>query len=88
MVKGGATIRAITEETKAAIDIEDNGTVRVFGETKSCCLVLRLQNSALTAEVEPGTIYTGKVIRIVEFGAFVKYLARYGRFASHFANLK
>jgi polyribonucleotide nucleotidyltransferase len=42
--KGGATIRAITEETKAAIDIEDNGTVRVFGETKAAAL-LRLQKS-------------------------------------------
>ena len=72
--KGGATIRAITEETKAAIDFEDNGTVRVFGETKAAARAAIAKIQALTAEVEPGTIYTGKVIRIVEFGAFVNIL--------------
>lgn len=72
--KGGATIRAITEETKAAIDIEDNGTVRVFGETKAAAMAAIAKIQALTAEIEPGTIYTGKVIRIVEFGAFVNIL--------------
>ncbi|WP_171455652.1 polyribonucleotide nucleotidyltransferase [Acinetobacter johnsonii] len=72
--KGGATIRAITEETKAAIDIEDNGTVRVFGETKAAAAAAVAKIQALTAEIEPGTIYVGKVIRIVEFGAFVNIL--------------
>ncbi|MEG0405262.1 MAG: S1 RNA-binding domain-containing protein, partial [Acinetobacter sp.] len=72
--KGGATIRAITEETKAAIDIEDNGTVRVFGETKAAAKAAIAKIQALTAEVEPGTIYAGKVIRIVEFGAFVNIM--------------
>ena len=72
--KGGATIRAITEETKAAIDIEDNGTVRVFGETKAAAAAAIAKIQALTAEVEPGTIYAGKVIRIVEFGAFVNIM--------------
>lgn len=72
--KGGATIRQITEETKAAIDIEDNGTVRVFGETKAAAQAAVAKIQALTAEIEPGTIYTGKVIRIVEFGAFVNIL--------------
>ncbi|MEG2431646.1 MAG: S1 RNA-binding domain-containing protein, partial [Acinetobacter sp.] len=67
--KGGATIRAITEETKAAIDIEDNGTVRVFGETKAAAAAAVAKIQALTAE-----IYVGKVIRIVEFGAFVNIL--------------
>ena len=72
--KGGATIRQITEETKAAIDIEDNGTVRVFGETKAAAKAAIAKIQAITAEVEPGTIYAGKVIRIVEFGAFVNIL--------------
>ena len=72
--KGGATIRAITEETKAAIDIEDNGTVRVFGETKAAAAAAVAKIQALTAEIEPGTIYVGKVIRIVEFGAFVNIM--------------
>jgi len=72
--KGGATIRQITEETKAAIDIEDNGTVRVFGESKAAARAAIAKIQALTAEVEPGKIYDGKVIRIVEFGAFVNIM--------------
>ncbi|MBO6151095.1 MAG: S1 RNA-binding domain-containing protein, partial [Acinetobacter sp.] len=72
--KGGATIRQITEETKAAIDIEDNGTVRVFGETKAAAQAAIAKIQALTAEVEPGKIYAGRVIRIVEFGAFVNIM--------------
>ncbi len=72
--KGGATIRQITEETKASIDIEDNGTVRVFGESKAAAKAAIAKIQALTAEIEPGTIYMGKVIRIVEFGAFVNIL--------------
>lgn len=72
--KGGATIRALTEETKASIDIEDNGTVRVFGESKAATQAAIGKIQALTAEVEPGTIYAGTVVRIVEFGAFVNLL--------------
>ncbi|XID76094.1 polyribonucleotide nucleotidyltransferase [Alkanindiges sp. WGS2144] len=72
--KGGATIRALTEETGASIDIEDNGTVRVFGETKAATAAAIAKIQALTAEVEPGAIYTGTVVRIVEFGAFVNIL--------------
>lgn len=72
--KGGATIRALTEETGASVDIEDNGTVRVFGESKAATQAAIAKIQALTAEVEPGTVYTGTVVRIVEFGAFVNIL--------------
>ncbi len=72
--KGGATIRALTEETGCSIDIEDNGTVRVFGESKAATQAAIAKINALTAEVEPGTIYDGTVVRIVEFGAFVNLL--------------
>ena len=72
--KGGATIRALTEETKASIDIEDNGTVRVFGESKAATQAAIAKIQALTAEVEPGTMYAGTVVRNVEFGAFVNLL--------------
>lgn len=72
--KGGATIRALTEETGASIDIEDNGTVRVFGESKAATQAAIAKIQAITAEVEPGTVYTGTVVRIVEFGAFVNIL--------------
>ena len=72
--KGGVTIRAITEETGAAIDIEDNGTVRVFGESKQAAAAAIARIQALTAEVEPGKIYTGTIVRLAEFGAFVNIL--------------
>lgn len=72
--KGGATIRSITEETGAAIDIEDNGTVRIFGESKASARAAVAKIQAITAEVEPGKIYTGKVVRLAEFGAFVNIL--------------
>lgn len=72
--KGGATIRQLTEETGAVIDIEDNGTVRIFGENKASTKAAIAQIQALTAEVEPGKIYEGTVARIVDFGAFVTIL--------------
>ncbi len=69
--KGGATIRAICEETKATIDIDDTGLVRIYGETKGATQAALAKVQAITAEVEVGTIYEGKVARIVDFGAFV-----------------
>ena len=69
--KGGATIRALCEETKASIDIEDSGMVRIYGETKAATQAALAKVQAITAEVEVGTIYEGTVARIVEFGAFV-----------------
>ncbi|HEX6592279.1 MAG TPA: polyribonucleotide nucleotidyltransferase, partial [Moraxellaceae bacterium] len=72
--KGGATIRSICEETKATIDIEDNGVVRIYGETKGATQAALAKVQAITAEVEVGTIYEGKVARIVDFGAFVTIL--------------
>ncbi|WP_317931501.1 polyribonucleotide nucleotidyltransferase [Halioxenophilus sp. WMMB6] len=71
--KGGATIRSITEETGASIDIEDDGTVKVYGQGESLQLALdRIQ--AITAEAEIGEVYEGTVVRIVDFGAFVNFL--------------
>lgn len=72
--KGGATIRAITEETKATIDIDDSGLIRVYGETKGATQAALAKIQAITAEVEVGTIYEGTVARIVDFGAFVTIL--------------
>ena len=72
--KGGATIRSITEETGASIDIDDDGNVRIYGEdaTSRDAAVLRVQ--AITAEAEIGKTYRGKVSKIVDFGAFVTIL--------------
>ncbi|MGL6176311.1 MAG: S1 RNA-binding domain-containing protein, partial [Vibrionaceae bacterium] len=72
--KGGATIRALTEETQTTIEIEDDGTIKIAatdGE-KAQLAIARIQ--ALTAEVEVGQIYQGKVTRIVDFGCFVQIL--------------
>jgi len=72
--KGGATIRSITEETGAEVDVEDDGTVRIYGEDGASkdAAVARVQE--ITAEAEVGRIYQGRVERIVDFGAFVNIL--------------
>ncbi len=72
--KGGATIRAICEETKASIDIEDNGSVKIFGETREAAEAAKQRVLSITAEAEIGKVYVGKVERIVDFGAFVNIL--------------
>jgi polyribonucleotide nucleotidyltransferase len=72
--KGGATIRALCEETKATIDIDDSGLVRIYGETKGATQAALAKIQAITAEVEVGTVYEGRVARIVDFGAFVTIL--------------
>ncbi|MBU0835918.1 MAG: polyribonucleotide nucleotidyltransferase, partial [Gammaproteobacteria bacterium] len=72
--KGGATIRAICEETKASIDIEDDGSIKIFGETKEAAEAAKQRVLGITAEAEIGKIYVGKIERIVDFGAFVNIL--------------
>lgn len=72
--KGGATIRGITEETGATVDIDDDGTVRIFGENKPSRDAAVAMVESITAEAEIGAIYTGTVARIVDFGAFVNIL--------------
>ena len=72
--KGGATIRSITEETGATVDIDDDGTVRIFGENQASRDAAVAMVEEITAEAEVGAIYTGVVARIVDFGAFVNIL--------------
>ena len=72
--KGGATIRSITEETGAAIDIEDDGSIRVYAENNEGAQAAINKIIAITAEAEVGQVYEGKVERIVDFGAFVNIL--------------
>ena len=72
--KGGATIRSITEETGASIDIEDDGTVTIFGENAESRDAAVAKIEAITAEAEVGQIYSGKVVKIADFGAFVNIL--------------
>jgi polyribonucleotide nucleotidyltransferase len=72
--KGGATIRQITEESGATVDINDDGTVKVFGQNAASRDAAIEMIMAITAEAEVGEIYTGTVARIVDFGAFVTIL--------------
>ena len=72
--KGGATIRSITEESGATVDIDDDGTVRIFGQDQASRDKAVAMVEEITAEAEVGAIYTGTVARIVDFGAFVNIL--------------
>ncbi len=72
--KGGATIRSITEETGASIDIDDDGTVKVYSDNSTSLKAALDRIGAITAEAEVGRIYEGTVVRIVDFGAFVNFL--------------
>ena len=72
--KGGATIRALCDEHNSTIDIDDNGAVKVYSEDADSLQAAMDAITAIVADPEPGTIYDGKVVRIVEFGAFVNFM--------------
>jgi polyribonucleotide nucleotidyltransferase len=72
--KGGATIRAITEETGATVDIQDDGTVMIFAADNNAAKAAQKRIEDITAEVEVGKIYEGKVAKLMDFGAFVTIL--------------
>jgi len=72
--KGGSTIRAITEETGATIEIDDDGMVKIASVERAAGDEARRRVEMVIAEVEVGTIYEGKVAKIMDFGAFVNIL--------------
>ncbi|MFP3874067.1 MAG: polyribonucleotide nucleotidyltransferase [Thiohalophilus sp.] len=72
--KGGATIRAITEETGTSIDITDDGVVKIASNDQTAAEEARRQVEQLTADVEVGKVYEGKVAKLMDFGAFVTIL--------------
>ncbi|MGL5048483.1 MAG: polyribonucleotide nucleotidyltransferase [Shewanella sp.] len=72
--KGGAVIRALTEETGTTIELEDDGTVKIASSNGEATKEAIRRIEEITSEVEVGRIYSGKVIRIVDFGAFVNIL--------------
>ena len=72
--KGGATIRALTEETGCVIDIEDDGTVTIASVNADAALVAKKRIEDITAEVEVGKVYEGTVLRLLDFGAIVQVL--------------
>jgi polyribonucleotide nucleotidyltransferase len=72
--KGGAVIRAITEETGTTIDIENDGTVKIASVDGKAGRAALERIELITADVEVGRIYQGKVVRLMDFGAFVQIL--------------
>ena len=72
--KGGAVIRAITEETGATVDIDNDGTVRIASVDGTSGREAKRRIELITADVEVGAIYEGRVARLMDFGAFVTIL--------------
>lgn len=72
--KGGSTIRALTEETGTSIDIQDDGTVTIASVDKAKGEEARRRIELLTADVEVGRVYEGRVSKLMDFGAFVNIL--------------
>jgi polyribonucleotide nucleotidyltransferase len=72
--KGGATIRSITEETGTTIDIDDSGIIKIASVDKEAGEEAKRRIVLLTADVEVGRTYDGRVAKIMDFGAFVTIL--------------
>jgi polyribonucleotide nucleotidyltransferase len=72
--KGGAVIRALTEETGTSIDIADDGTVTIACVASEGCLLAKKRIEDITAEVEVGRVYEGTVLKLLDFGAIVSVL--------------
>ncbi len=72
--KGGATIRGITEITGASVDLTDDGVVKIASVDKAAGEEARRLIQEITEEVEVGKVYEGKVVRLMDFGAFVTIL--------------
>jgi len=72
--KGGATIRGICDETGASIDLDDDGNVKIYADNAAAAQAAVNRVKEITAEIEVGAIYKGRVERIVDFGAFVNIL--------------
>ena len=72
--KGGATIRSITDETGATIDINDDGTVIIASVNRDAGEAAKKRIEQIVSDVEPGRIYEGKVAKLMDFGAFVTIL--------------
>jgi polyribonucleotide nucleotidyltransferase len=72
--KGGAVIRALTEETGTTIDITDDGTVTIASVNAEGCNLAKKRIEDITAEVEVGRIYEGTVLKLLDFGAIVSVL--------------
>jgi len=73
---GGKVIRGIVEESGAKVDIEDDGTIKIFAVTAAAGEAAKKLIEDIVAEVEVGRIYEGKVVKIMDFGAFVRLVGQ------------
>jgi polyribonucleotide nucleotidyltransferase len=71
---GGKVIRGIVEETGAKIDIDDDGSIKIFAVTGEAGEAAKKMIEDIVAEVEVGAIYNGKVVKLMDFGAFVRVI--------------
>ncbi|WHN66249.1 polyribonucleotide nucleotidyltransferase [Cysteiniphilum sp. QT6929] len=72
--KGGATVKGITEKTGASIDTSDNGDVKIFAKSRDALNAAIEEVLAITASAEVGQTYSGKVVKVLDFGAFINIL--------------
>ena len=72
--KGGAVIRAITEETGTQIDIKEDGTITIASVNGDAANAAKARIEAITADVEVGKVYEGTVLKLLDFGAIVSIL--------------
>ena len=72
--KGGSTIRALSEETGASIDVDDDGTIKIASTDNLAATEAVRRIEQITADVEVDAVYDGKVVRLMDFGAFVNIL--------------
>ena len=72
--KGGATIRALTDETNCTIDISDEGVIKIAAVNSDDGEEAKRRIEAITEDVEIGKVYAGKVMKVVDFGAFIEVL--------------
>jgi polyribonucleotide nucleotidyltransferase len=72
--KGGAVIRALTEETGTQIELQDDGTVKIACTSNEAGELAKKRIAEITAELEIGQIYEGTVVKLAEFGAFVNLI--------------
>jgi len=73
--KGGITIRSLVEKTGASIDVQDDGTITIASVDKKAASTAKMLIEEITAEVEVGKIYAGKITKIMDFGAVVTFLS-------------
>jgi polyribonucleotide nucleotidyltransferase len=72
--KGGSVIQAITKETGTTIDIQDDGTITIAATSGIAAEAARSRIESIVSDVEPGRIYEGKVVKLMDFGAFVSLM--------------